>query len=68
MEDKQGKPVMISRPRDTSLAAYKAWILELCQRLTTKEICIIFTDEEWIDNWKAYWEEQAPLPDLRNRI
>lgn len=59
MEDLKSKAVTVSRPKDTSLAAYKAWIMELCQRLTTKEICILFTEEEWIASWKAYWEEQA---------
>jgi len=57
MEEAQSQPVYISRPKDTSLAAYKFWIMELCKRLTTQEICIVFSEEEWIASWKAYWKE-----------
>jgi hypothetical protein len=42
-----------------SHAAYKAWMMELCKRLTTKEICIVLSEEEWIASWQAYWEEQS---------
>jgi hypothetical protein len=59
MEEIQSKPITLSRPKDISLAAYKDWIMELCRRLTTKEICIIFSEEEWIASWKAYWKEQS---------
>ena len=59
MEEIQSKPITVSRPKDTSLAAYKDWIMELCRRLTTKEICIIYTEEEWLAIWKAYWKEQS---------
>jgi hypothetical protein len=59
MEEIQSKPITLSRPKDTSLDAYKAWMMELCKRLTTKEICIVLSDEEWIANWNAYWKEQS---------
>jgi hypothetical protein len=58
MEDIQSKPITLSHPKDTSLAAYKAWMLELCKRFTTKEICIVLSEEEWIASWQAYWKEQ----------
>ena len=61
MDETQSKPVTLLHPEDTSLAAYKDWILDLCKRLTTKETCILFTEEEWVANWKAYWKEQPAI-------
>lgn len=58
MNDTQSKSISLPHPADTFLAAYKDWIVELCKRLTTKEMCIFFTEEEWVANWKAYWKEQ----------
>lgn len=58
MEEIPSQPVSVSHPKDTSLNAYKLWIRELCRRLTTQEICIVYTEEEWIASWKAYWKEQ----------
>jgi hypothetical protein len=58
MEEIQSKQNTVTRPKDPSLGAYKVWIMELCRQLTTKEICILFTEEEWRANWKAYWNEQ----------
>jgi len=46
-----------SRPRDTSVEAYKAWIMEIAQRLTTAKEVIQFTENEWLTNWKEYWQE-----------
>lgn len=46
-----------SRPRDRSVEAYKAWIMEIAQRLTTAKEMIQFTENEWLTNWKEYWQE-----------
>jgi hypothetical protein len=46
-----------TRPRDTSVEAYKAWIMEIAQRLTTAKEMIHFTEKEWLTNWKEYWQE-----------
>ena len=47
----------ISRPRDKSVEAYKAWIMEISQRLTTAKQAIELTESEWRASWKEYWEE-----------
>jgi hypothetical protein len=46
-----------SRPRDKSVEAYKAWIMEIAQRLTTAKELIQFTEKEWLTSWKEYWQE-----------
>ena len=45
-------------PKDRSLAAYKAWILTIARRLTTKTSQVELTDEEWLVFWKEYWREK----------
>lgn len=47
----------ISRPRDKSVEAYKVWIMEIAQRLTTAKELIQFTENEWLTSWKEYWQE-----------
>jgi hypothetical protein len=59
MKKIQSKPVTSSRPKDTSLAAYKAWITELAKRLTSNQSVPELTEPEWIATWKAYWKEQS---------
>jgi hypothetical protein len=51
------KRTTTSRPRDRSVEAYKAWITEISQRLTTVQQAIQLTESEWRANWKEYWEE-----------
>jgi len=46
--------VTLSRPKDKSLEAYKAWITEITLRLNpnAKET---LTEEQWVDRWKRFW-------------
>jgi hypothetical protein len=46
-----------SRPKDQSLEAYKAWITEIADRLTTPKTAIKLTEAEWIENWEEFWEQ-----------
>jgi hypothetical protein len=48
-----------SRPKDKSLASYKAWIFEITRRLTTQKTEMKLTDEEWVANWKEYWKDKS---------
>jgi len=48
----------LSRPKDRSLAAYKDWITDTAQRLTTEKSVIKLTEGEWIVNWKEFWENE----------
>jgi len=48
----------LSRTKDKSLEAYKAWIMEIAGRLTTQATEIKLTEEEWIENWKAFLKEK----------
>lgn len=50
--------VTVSRTKDTSLEAYKAWVMEIARRLTTAETEIKLTEQEWIENWKAFLKEK----------
>ena len=50
----EGEPVKApsSQPKDTSLDAYKVWIMELATRLTTGDIQM--TDLEWKQHWREF--------------
>ena len=50
--------VTLSRTNDRSLEAYKARIIEIAKRLTTSETEIKLTEQEWIENWKAFLKEK----------
>jgi hypothetical protein len=58
MENKPCKRITVSRPKDRSLEAYKAWMMDIAKRLTTDETRIKWTEEEWIANWKKFWKER----------
>jgi hypothetical protein len=58
MANKPYKKFTVSQPNDRSLEAYKAWITEIAERLTTNRTGISWTEEEWIANWKKFWQEK----------
>jgi hypothetical protein len=58
MENKPYKKFTVSRPKDKSLGAYKAWMTELAARLTTEKTGIKWTEKEWIENWKKFWQKK----------
>ena len=58
MQNTLHQKVTLSRTKDTSLEAYKARIIEIAKRLTTQETEIKLTEEEWIENWKAFLKEK----------
>jgi hypothetical protein len=60
MKSKAYKKNTLSRPKDKSLEAYKAWMTELAERLTTEKTGIKWTEKEWIENWKKFWKEKPP--------
>ncbi len=55
MENKQYKSITVTGPKDRSLEAYKAWMMDMANMLTTQPTEIRWTEEEWITNWKKYW-------------
>lgn len=57
MQNTLNQKVTVSRTKDRSFEAYKAWIMEIARRLTTKETEIELTEQEWIENWKAFLKE-----------
>jgi sulfur relay (sulfurtransferase) DsrC/TusE family protein len=58
MENKPYKRISVSRPKDNSLEAYKSWMREIAERLTTEKTGIKWTEEEWIAHWKKFWQEK----------
>lgn len=52
------KKVMFSRPKDKSVEAYKAWIMEIAKRLTTEHSAIKLTEAEWVANCREFWTEK----------
>jgi hypothetical protein len=59
MQNTLHQTIAVSHTKDRSLEAYKAWIMEIARRLTTKETRIELTEEEWIENWKAFLKESS---------
>lgn len=58
MMKKPYKSIVVSRPADQSLEAYKAWITKLAKNID-KNSEVKWTEEEWIANWKKFWKEKA---------
>jgi len=56
MENESYKKFIVSRPSDQSLEAYKNWMMEIANQLTTDNTRIKWTEEEWIANWKKFWQ------------
>ena len=52
---------ILSRPKDRSLEAFKIWMTEIAERLTTQKVMINLTEEEWKKNWKEFWQHK-PKP------
>jgi hypothetical protein len=50
------KKVLLSRPKDKSLEAYKQWIKEITFHLTGKNDDSM-TEEKWIESWKEFWSK-----------
>ena len=61
MEDQLINNATISRPQDKSVEAYKTWIMEIAQRLTTGEFTVELTEIEWKQNWRDYWDKSLPV-------
>jgi len=59
MKNEPYKIITISRPKDKSLKAYKARMMEIAKRLNTNNTEIKWTEEEWIVNWKKFWQEKT---------
>jgi hypothetical protein len=55
MESPLSTTTNASRPKDRSLGAYKAWIMD--QRFAQENPRLSFTEAEWAAAWKEYWEE-----------
>ena len=46
--------LILGRPVDKTLAAYKEWILGIAEQLTGKRTDDL-TPEEWQADWRAFW-------------
>ena len=58
METTLNKSLTLSRPKDRSVEAYKAWMMEIAIRLTTEPKAIKLTQAEWVASWKEFWTEK----------
>jgi hypothetical protein len=58
MENKPYKSITVTAPKDRSLEAYKAWIMDIAKKVTTASTEVRWTEEEWAANWKKYWKEK----------
>ena len=59
METTLNKSLTLSRPKDRSVEAYKAWMMEIASRLTTEPKAIKLTQAEWVASWKEFWTEKS---------
>jgi hypothetical protein len=51
------KRIFFSRPRDKSLQAYKAWILNTLKRINPDAKDDSMTEEKWIEHWQKFWSK-----------
>ncbi len=60
------KPTL-SRPKDKSLAAFKAWVTEIADRMFGKGKGGNIPEDEWERSWKEFWngEETKAKTDSR---
>ena len=47
----------LSRPKDESLEAFKAWIMEIYTRFTGKTESTM-SEEKWKEKHKAFWAKE----------
>ena len=59
METQPNNKVSFSQPVDKSVEAYKVWMMEIAERLTTGKNKIELTEAEWRLHWKDYWNEKS---------
>ena len=59
MENQLKETTIVSRPKDTSLEAYKVWVMGIDRRHPQESTKMIFTETEWATGWREYWEEGA---------
>lgn len=57
MDTPKKTPVILSRPKDTSLQAYKAWILEIAEKMTGKPAVNNLSDDQWVKKWQEFWSK-----------
>jgi hypothetical protein len=53
----------ISRPKDRSLGAFKAWVTEIADRLVGKGKGGDISEAEWEKAWKEFWHEEKDTAD-----
>jgi hypothetical protein len=58
METQLNNKLTFSRPKDKSVEAYKAWMMEIAERLTTEKYKIELTEAEWLLSCREYWKEK----------
>ena len=58
MEDKEPKPVLLSRPKDESLEAFKAWVMEFLRFFRGDDAVDDSSPEEWEKRWRAFWKKK----------
>jgi hypothetical protein len=59
METQLNNKLTFSRPKDKSVEAYKAWMMEIAERLTTEKYKIELTEAEWLLSCREYWKEKT---------
>jgi hypothetical protein len=57
MKNKPPQVINVLRPKDKSLEAYRAWLKGIASQLAT-DAEVQWTEEQWIEKWKKFWEER----------
>ncbi len=56
----EGKKPFLSRPKDRTLEAYKAWMQEIIRNIAPNAKKTM-TEEKWTASWKKFWKSDNPL-------
>ena len=56
-QDEEEEKRFLSRPKDRTLEAYKAWMTEIIDRMLPSDNPRVMTDQDWEDGWKIFWSD-----------
>jgi hypothetical protein len=62
MKNKAPQVINVLRPKDKSLEAYKNWLKGIASQLAT-DAEVQWTEEQWTEKWKKFWEEREKPQD-----
>ena len=58
MNSQPTKTMIFSCPRDQSLEAFKAWMMDAARQIFAEVDVIQLTEAEWVAHWEDFWAKK----------